>query len=230
MTSTLLSQAVWTPMPAAVILDFDGLMVDTEYAIYTSWARVFASEGLELPLDLFNECLGSGYSHWDPGTYLEKLTGKKYDWDAINAQRQVELEADLEEEGLLPGVLEIMDYADAQGLPLGVASSSSGRWVRGWLERLGIIHRFQTVVCRTDGYAVKPAPDLFLAAALLLDISPNRCLVFEDSRNGVAAAQAAGMRVVAVPNRVTAAALPFPGQDIYANNLLDVLPLEGDLQ
>lgn len=55
----------------AVIFDFDGLLVDTEYAIYSSWERVFASCGHPLPLDLFNQCLGSGYTHWNPGEHLE---------------------------------------------------------------------------------------------------------------------------------------------------------------
>lgn len=227
MSSTSLPLAsVWTPSPKGIILDFDGLMVDTEYAIYTSWVRVYQRDGLELPLDLFNECLGSGYTHWDPASHLEKLTGKNYDWDQITAQRQSELEAELLEAGLLPGVREIITLAQENKLPIGVASSSSRRWVQGWLERLDIFPHFQTTVCRTDGYPVKPAPDLFLAAAQGLGVSPADCLVFEDSRNGVAAAHAAGMRVVAVPNRVTAPAAPFPGASIHVSSLLEALPKE----
>lgn len=216
--------SLWTPFPKGIILDFDGLMVDTEYAIYSSWVRVYQRENLELPLELFNECLGSGYTHWNPGDHLEKITGKSYDWDVINAQRQIELETELLEAGLLPGVREIIALAKLNNLPIGVASSSSRRWVQGWLERLGIFPDFNATVCRTDGYVVKPAPDLFLAAARLLEVAPEHCLVFEDSRNGVAAAHAAGMRVAAVPNRVTAPAAPFPGADIHVNSLLEALP------
>lgn len=215
---------VWEPMPRLIIFDFDGLMVDTEWAIYSSWMRVFEGEGYELPLDLFNQCLGSGYSHWNPEAHLESLTGKKYDWDAINAQRQVELEAELEEAGLLPGVRDILDYARSLGIPVGVGSSSSRRWVQGWLERLGIYEEFASVKCRTDGYSVKPAPDLFLAVAGELGIAANDCLVFEDSKNGVSAACAAGMKVVAVPNRVTRIVAPFDGACLHVENLLDVLP------
>ena len=68
----------------AVIFDFDGLLVDTEYAIYSSWERVFASCGHPLPLDLFNQCLGSGYTHWNPGEHLEKLTGRTFDLSLIH--------------------------------------------------------------------------------------------------------------------------------------------------
>ena len=80
----------------AVIFDFDGLLVDTEYAIYSSWERVFASCGHPLPLDLFNQCLGSGYTHWNPGEHLEKLTGRTFDWETVNSRRQEEIVRDLE--------------------------------------------------------------------------------------------------------------------------------------
>lgn len=86
----------------AVIFDFDGLLVDTEYAIYSSWERVFASCGHPLPLDLFNQCLGSGYTHWNPGEHLEKLTGRTFDWETVNSRRQEEIVRDLEHAGLLP--------------------------------------------------------------------------------------------------------------------------------
>ena len=140
----------------AVIFDFDGLLVDTEYAIYSSWERVFASCGHPLPLDLFNQCLGSGYTHWNPGEHLEKLTGRTFDWETVNSRRQEEIVRDLEHAGLLPGAGELIRNLGEAGTPMGVASSSSHRWVDGWLNRLGIMPYFQTVVCRDDGLPVKP--------------------------------------------------------------------------
>jgi beta-phosphoglucomutase-like phosphatase (HAD superfamily) len=76
--------------------------------------------------------------------------------------------------------------------------------VDGWLARLELTRHFQTTVCRGDAPAIKPAPDLFLAAAARLGVAPSACLVIEDSLNGVIAANAAGMTAWAVPNRVTA--------------------------
>lgn len=186
-----------------LIFDFDGLLVDTEWAIYQSWQRLYEREGCSLPLKLFNACLGSGYTHWDPGRYLEEQTGKTFDWEAENAARQVEIERDLLGEGLLPGAAELLDEAETLGLPMAVASSSSRRWVQGWLERLGIDAYFCGTFCRTDGYPVKPAPDLFLAARERLGVPANDCLVLEDSHNGVEAARRAGIPCVAIPNRVT---------------------------
>ena len=113
----------------AVIFDFDGLLVDTEYAIYSSWERVFASCGHALPLDLFNQCLGSGYTHWNPGEHLEQLTGRTFDWEAVNGRRQEEIVRDLEHAGLLPGACELIRSLAEAGTPMGVASSSSHRSV-----------------------------------------------------------------------------------------------------
>lgn len=187
----------------AVIFDFDGLLVDTEYAIYSSWQRVFDAHGHPLPLDLFNQCLGSGYTHWNPGDHLEQLTGRTFNWEAINSIRQEEIVRDLEHAGLLPGAEELISRLTSEGIPMGVASSSSHRWVDGWLNKLGIMNRFRTVVCRDDNLPVKPNPALFLKAAEQLGVSPADCLVLEDSQNGTTAAFNAGMPVIAIPNRVT---------------------------
>lgn len=187
----------------AVIFDFDGLLVDTEYAIYSSWERVFASCGHPLPLDLFNQCLGSGYTHWNPGDHLEQLTGRTFNWEDVNSRRQEEIVRDLEHAGLLPGSCELIRRLAEAGTPMGVASSSSHRWVDGWLNKLNIMPYFQTVVCRDDGLPVKPDPALFLKAAENLGVPPAECLVLEDSQNGTTAAHRAGMPVISIPNRVT---------------------------
>lgn len=212
------------PLPQAVIFDFDGLLVDTEWAIYQSWVRVFDREGHPLPLEIFVQCVGAGYTHWNPGDHLETLTGQTYDWDGINAARQEEIHADLAHSGLMPGALELLDYLQCQGIPLAVASSSSHRWVDSWLDKLGIRDRFRTVVCRDDGYPVKPDPSLYRAAAAQLGTDPRECLALEDSQNGATAAKTAGMRVFAVPNRMTFAS-DFGIADRRLESLCDALPL-----
>lgn len=186
-----------------IVFDFDGVLVDTEWVIYCSWVRLYEREGCHIPLKEFNACLGSGYSYWDPGAYLEQLTGKTFDWKKENAVRQVEIERDLEQTGLMRGAAELLDFLEERSIPMAVASSSSRRWVEGWLRKLGIFDRFQGIFCRTDGFAVKPEPDLFLAAAECLRLQPKQCLVIEDSANGVMAAHRAGIPCIALPNRVT---------------------------
>ncbi len=82
-------------------------------------------------------------------------------------------------------------------------SSSPAHWVHGHLSRLGLLERFAFVVTREDAVRAKPHPDLYLAALERLEVDPAHVLVVEDSVNGVAAAHAAGLSAVAVPNAVT---------------------------
>lgn len=187
----------------AVMFDFDGVVVDTEWAIYQSWRRLFEQHGHELPLEIYNRCIGSDFATWSPKTHLEDLTGKGFDWHDLDARRQVEIMEELEGAGEMPGVAAFVGRLEARGIPRAVVSSSSHRWVDGWLDKLGLAPRFQTTVCRGDAPRIKPAPDLFLEASRRLDTDPARCLVIEDSLNGTHAAKAAGMSVWAVPNRVT---------------------------
>lgn len=189
--------------PAGIIFDFDGVLVDTEWAIYQSWVHLYAREGQEISIETYSPCLGAGYSHWDPAAHLEKLTGKTYDWEKETPARQAMLEADLARMGLMAGALELMDWCAEQGIGMTVASSSSRRWVQGWLEKLGIYHRFAGVFTRTDGYPVKPAPALFEAARLCLGLEKADCLIIEDSENGTIAARNAGIPCAAIPNRMT---------------------------
>jgi HAD superfamily hydrolase (TIGR01509 family) len=191
-------------VPAAVLFDFDGVLVDTEWAIYSAWHDLFRAHGHPLPLELYNRCIGSDFATWSPKTHLEELTGAAFDWHQLDALRQDLIEAELKDAGPMAGVLDLLAALQHAGIPRAVVSSSSHRWVDGWLEKLGLSAHFTTVVCRGDAPRIKPAPDLYQEAARRLALDPATCLVIEDSLNGVRAAKAAGMPVFAVPNRVTA--------------------------
>jgi putative hydrolase of the HAD superfamily len=121
---------------------------------------------------------------------------------------------------LLPGVRDRVEEGRGAGLKTAAASSSTLAWVEGWLERHGIRHLFDTLCTRDQVERVKPAPDLFLLAAPRLGVAPERCMVFDDSPNGIRAARAARMRCVAIPNPVTCA-LPMEGADLVLVSLAD---------
>lgn len=188
---------------SAVLFDFDGVLVDTEWAIYQAWLRTFRNHGHDLPLEVYTRCIGSDFQTWSPKTHLEELSGLTFDWHDLDTRRQVEIIRDLEEEKPMPGVIGMLDKLSAQGIRKAVVSSSSHHWVDGWLNKLDLMDRFETVVCRGDAPRIKPAPDLYLEAAARLQLEPSECLVIEDSLNGVKAAKAAGMPVWVIPNRVT---------------------------
>jgi HAD superfamily hydrolase (TIGR01509 family) len=206
---------------AAVLFDFDGVIVDTEWAIYDAWHRTFRAHGHPLPLETYTQCIGSDFATWSPKTHLEELTGNSFDWHDLDLRRQEEIVRDLANEGPMPGVVDLLAALTTAGVPIAVVSSSSHHWVDGWLDRLGLAGWFTTVVCRGDASRIKPAPDLYLEAARRLGRAPADCLVIEDSLNGVKAANAAGSPVWAVPNRCTAC-LDFSLADRICSSLDEV--------
>jgi HAD superfamily hydrolase (TIGR01509 family) len=209
----------------AVLFDFDGIIMDSEWPIYESWQRAYEAEGQTLALETYVQCIGSDFDTWSPEKYLEELTGKEFDWPAINSKRQVELESDLVGVQPLPGARELFEkFSTGNGgnKKLAVVSSSPHRWVDMWLEKLDLIKHADEVVCRGDAARIKPAPDLYLEAVKRFSLKPEECLVIEDSLNGVIAGNAAGCRTIAVPSRITSC-LDFTDADAVINSLTDLL-------
>lgn len=190
-------------IPRALLYDFDGLIVDTEWPIYQAWLKTFQDHGHALPLEVFNQCIGTDFETWSPKTHLESLTGAPIEWSSLDDARQASIEKNLEGAQAMTGIPEAVEWGRKSGFLMGVVSSSSHRWVDGWLSKIDLLDHFDITVCRDDAPRIKPAPDLYLEAAQRLRIDPASCLVIEDSVNGIKAAKAAGMANVAIPNRVT---------------------------
>ena len=204
----------------AVIFDFDGLILDTEWPAFVSVVEVFEAHGVELPLADWQHRIGRGDNAPWP-ELLEDAVGRALDHDDLVAQRSRRKNAMTDANPIQPGVVELLDQAETLGLAKAVASSSPISWVGRHLDRLGIIERFAAVRTQDDVHRTKPWPDVFLAAATALQVRPERAVVFEDSRNGVLAAKEAGMFCVAVPNRITEG-LDFSDADLVVSSLADV--------
>jgi HAD superfamily hydrolase (TIGR01509 family) len=207
------------PRVAAVILDFDGLIVDTETPIFEAWLSAYSRRGQPLTLDEWQHALGT-HGGFDPLEHLAALVGGSLDREGVLAEVKAATARGCDGRPLLPGVEALLRDARALGLRRAVASSSSCGWVTGWLERHGIRGLLDVVVARDDVTRVKPDPELFLLAALRMGVEPGACVVFEDSPNGMRAALAAGMRCVAVPNALT---LPLdrPAVDLVLGSLAE---------
>jgi beta-phosphoglucomutase-like phosphatase (HAD superfamily) len=211
---------------AAVILDFDGLIVDTETPIFEAWLGAYRRHGVPLGLEEWQHALGT-HGGFDPLGHLDALVGGTLDRDAVLAEVRAATARGCDGQPLLPGVETLLRDARDLGLARAVASSSSCGWVDGWLRRHRIRDLLDVVVARDDVSRVKPDPELFLLAAERLGVPPAACVVFEDSPNGMRAALAAGMRCVAVPNTLTLS-LARPGVDLVLGSLAD-MPLAGML-
>jgi HAD superfamily hydrolase (TIGR01509 family) len=192
-------------MLKAIIFDFDGLILDTETPDFEAWQAIYREHGVQLSVHAWGQFVGgSGASDFDPVRHLEQLTGASLDGAALRHQANARSMERILAQPVLPGVLDWLDSARSERIPLAVASSSPHSWVDSHLSRLGLVSRFDKIICAEDVSRTKPAPDLFLESLRRLRVRDAEAAVFEDSPNGVKAALAAGIFVVAIPNPVTA--------------------------
>ncbi len=188
---------------SAILFDCDGLILDTERVVYQAWCEDYAQFGVELPLETYVQCVGSGFGGFDPKQFLEAQLGESVDWAQLDPPRDARAHDLADQLPALPGVRELMEEAKDSGLAVAVASSSPLSWVGHHVERLGLSGFVDAIRCVDHVEKPKPAPDVFLAAAAALEVPPQQCLVLEDSRNGLIAAQAAGCACAVVPNDIT---------------------------
>lgn len=190
-------------MLQAVIFDFDGLILDTELPEFTSWREVYEAHGHVLDFEVWARGIGTR-NGFDPYALLEELTARTLDREAIRTARRPRYAALVQALSLMDGVRERLDEARDLGLKIGLASSSDDAWIYGHLDRFDIVARFDTIICANETLPAKPAPAVYLDALGQLGVKAEEAIAFEDSPNGIAGAQAAGLRCIAVPNSITA--------------------------
>jgi HAD superfamily hydrolase (TIGR01509 family) len=203
----------------ALIFDFDGLLVDTESTALRAWQEQFAVHGVDFPLEVWHRYIGSQGSQRAMLDAVREGGGRFEDSDLLAEWRERHTGI-VRAEHLREGVQAFLDAAVTAGLPLGVASSASRDWLEEHLERVGVRPLFSVVCSRDDGQ-VKPAPDIYLAVLGALGVGASDAIAFEDSPNGVAAAKAAGLFCVAVPNPVTER-LPLGRADIRVTSFTEL--------
>ena len=184
----------------ALLLDMDGLLIDSERVTYDMWRDLFAAQGHELTMPIYLQIIGKTdkmaapilmehFPGFDPYTMLYPQ------WEAGYAE--------LAPKGLVPlkeGVFELLDFADAHGIKKAVVSSNHLRWIEEILKADGVYDRMDLVVHGRMVEHGKPEPEIFLLAAELLGLSPEECLVLEDSNAGITAGHRAGMQVICIPD------------------------------
>jgi HAD superfamily hydrolase (TIGR01509 family) len=191
-------------MIEALIFDFDGLILDTESSSLQTWQEIYTEFGCDLPFETWGKSIGgSATEPFDACEYLEMLLGRPVEREELRERRR-KRHVELVEALLpLPGVEDYLREAKRLGLKIGLASSSRHEWVDAHLARLDLLAYFDTIKCRNDVAHVKPDPALYLAVLDALHVGAEQAIVFEDSPNGVVAAQRAGIFSIAVPNLIT---------------------------
>jgi sugar-phosphatase len=185
---------------AAVIFDMDGVLINSEPLWRRAMVKGFAEYGMPVTEDECRSTMGMRFKEVIQ-LWLQRFSKDSSLLPAVE-RRVMDLLLNLiETEGkALEGVYELLEFCDRKALKCGLATSSSEELMNAVLHKLQIKNKFQSVVSAEHLRYGKPHPEVFLKCAEQLGVEPGRCLVIEDSLNGVVAAKAASMRVIAVPD------------------------------
>ncbi|OGK78179.1 MAG: hypothetical protein A2W08_12670 [Candidatus Rokubacteria bacterium RBG_16_73_20] len=212
------------PLPYdAVVFDMDGVLVDSEPMHVDAMREVLRPLGVAYTDRENREFFG----HTDLEVFRALRARHRLPVDEHELTRRrtaLLLRLTRRRTVPMPGVPEVPRRLHAHGYRLAVASSSAPELIRATVDQLGLARELREQV---SGLAVgrgKPAPDVFLETARRLGVAPGRCLVVEDSRNGLLAARAAGMACAAVPCPATRHE-DFAEADFRLAALLELLPI-----
>lgn len=185
---------------SALVLDMDGLMLDTEPLYKTAWQQAAAELGFDLDDESYSrltgrptrDCEQELMTRFGPGFPLPQFRTRWTElWRLLVDTRGIARKA---------GLSALLSLVDDEGLSTAVATSSDADYAQFSLRTAGIANRFDTVVSGDQVARGKPAPDIYLEAADRLGCHPIHCVALEDSDAGVLAASAAGMVTLCVPD------------------------------
>lgn len=194
----------------AAIFDMDGLLIDSERHIMQAWLEGAQALGFTLTPADFVQVIGRAGPEGD--ALLTRLLGSEQAFRETAAHAREALLGGREHAvfPLKAGAAELLAALEEAGVPCAVASSSKVEEIRHRLGHVGVLRHFKAVAGGDEVTHGKPDPSLYLLAATRLGVAPEDCIAFEDSENGARAAQAAGIRVVIVPD------LKAPPEDVAA--------------
>jgi HAD superfamily hydrolase (TIGR01509 family) len=183
----------------AVVFDLDGVLVDSEHVWDEVREELARERGGRWHERAQADMMGMSSPEWS--RYMHDVIGLTESPEEINDEVVARLLARYAERvPLIDGAVEAV-LRLARSFRLALASSSNRRVIDAVLDAAGLAASFEATVSSEEVASGKPAPDVFLEAARRLGVDPARCAAIEDSRNGIRAAHAAGMRIIAIPNR-----------------------------
>jgi HAD superfamily hydrolase (TIGR01509 family) len=185
----------------AVIFDMDGVLVDSEPFHQEAERQLHRMLGIVVPDEMFMKFVGlSMVKMWEILKAEYQLEQPVTELLKLDSQFRRKYFLDLPAIPVIEGVWELLITLTARGVPIALASSTEKGIIQNILHTSKLEKFFKVLVSGEEVAQGKPAPDVFLKAAELIDVKPQECMVIEDSRNGVIAAKRAGMYCVGFQN------------------------------
>lgn len=177
----------------AVIFDMDGVIFDTERVYLEDWIKVFKQYGYDMKKEIYVSVMGTGRKNVK--RVFIKEFGKELPIEEMYIIKD-KLLVEAIENNKIPlklGAIELLDFLRENGYKIALATSAKRDRMEKQLNGANIKEKFDTLVCGDDVERAKPNPDIFLKAANKLGVSPENCIVVEDSCAGIEAAYNAKM-------------------------------------
>jgi HAD superfamily hydrolase (TIGR01509 family) len=189
-------------MIEAVVFDMDGIIFDTEKLSDKAWER--ASEEFDCAEIMNYRAEFMGLNRSQTKKLLTEKFGSKVPFEKFFEFTWNWMQQSIQSNGLpvKPGLYELLGYLKKNGYKIAAATSTSRRYVMDYFERAEITAFFDGIVCGDMVEKSKPDPDIYLKAAALLQVEPQKCMALEDSPNGLLSANRAGMKTVMVPDMI----------------------------
>lgn len=181
----------------AVLFDLDGTLIDSMWMWHAIDVEYLSGFGLETPDDLGKSIEGMGFS--ETAVYFKERFNLPDSIDKIkNTWNDMAHDIYCTRVPLKPGAVRFLDFLKSKGIKTAIGTSNSVELASDVLKALDISHYFDTLVTACMVNAGKPKPDIYLKAAEILGVAPDKCLVFEDIPQGIIAGNSAGMTTIAV--------------------------------
>lgn len=220
----------WERPIRGVLFDMDGLVVDTEKLYSRFWREACGYFGFSMSYEQSLAMRALNAQAAD--ATLKRFFGPNIEYLATRNKRIELMEAYTDQHGvdLKPGIVELLDYLDANGIPAAITSASPIPRIQNYLSKHGLENRFTALCSGRDVPQGKPAPDIYLHGAASLGLRAEECLALEDAPAGILSAYRAGCLPVMIPD------LDQPADEtkqlLYAkaDSLADVIPLLQNLK
>jgi len=185
-----------------VIFDMDGVMFDTENLGIKGWEYAFDYFNMPIPRNVLLKKIG--LNSRDSKKMMIDEIGHDFDYDAVKKQKRKYVQDYITEKGtpLKKGLTELLNCIDSLGIKKAIATSRSKEMTDNYIAHADINNNFDTVITGNMVEKGKPNPDIFLYASQICGTPPSKCVVIEDSLNGIKAAYNAGMKAIMIPDLV----------------------------
>ncbi|MEK6968119.1 MAG: HAD family phosphatase [Nanoarchaeota archaeon] len=185
----------------AVLLDLDGLLVDSEPLHWKAWKIVAEENGASITDEEITQFTGVG--NFEVASYLAKMLDNGRKPEELVDKKLGEYLGLLKNIKLMPGMKEFLTKLKKNHIRMAVVSGAQRVEVVQALQYTAIFSFFDVIICREDVKNFKPAPDSYTLATKRMNVHPKECVAFEDTQTGVLSAKSAGVFCIAVPNELS---------------------------